>query len=242
MKRNNALFKQPLRIKESKCTIISDKRFGIDIASSSIRKNRNLLEKYCRENPFFLDALDPIKVNNAPIVVELMANYGEKAGVGPMASVAGVLADLAVLDMKNEGCEVAVVENGGEVSAFSNIPIDVGLAAGDTSLSNRFGFRLVNFPIGVATSSARFSHALSFGEADAVTIFCKNAGLADAAATAVCNEVKGEEYSNAIEFGIKKAKSISGVLGVLIIYNELIGTWGSIPKIIKINPEKRNSN
>ena len=137
MKRNNALFKEPLRIKESNCTIISDKRFGIDIASSSIRKNRNLLEKYCRENSSFLDALNPINVINAPIIVELMANYGEKAGVGPMASVAGVLADLAVLDMKNEGCEVAVVENGGEVSALSNIPIDVGLSAGDTSLSNR---------------------------------------------------------------------------------------------------------
>ena len=238
MKGNNGLFKEPLRIKESNCTIISNKKLGIDIASSSIRKNRSDLEKYCNENPFFLNALEPVQVTNAPLVVELMAKYAEKARVGPMASVAGVLADLAVLDMKNGGCEVAVVENGGEVSAISNMPIDVGLSAGDTSLSNRFGFRLNVFPIGVATSSARFSHALSFGEAEAVTIFCKNAGLADAAATAVCNEVKGEEYGAAIESGIRKAKSIEDVLGVLIIYNELIGTWGNIPKIIKINPEK----
>ena len=238
MKEKNRLFKEPLRIKESSCTIISDKKFGFEIANSSIRKNRNDLEKYCKKDSSFLDALEPIPVTNAPLVVELMADYAKKAEVGPMASVAGVLADLAVLDMKSGGCEVAVVENGGEVSAFSNTPIDVGLSAGDTSLSNRFGFRLTDFPVGVATSSARFSHALSFGEAEAVTIFCGNAGLADAVATAVCNEVKGKEYGDAIKLGIKKAKSIPDVLGVLIIYNELIGTWGNIPKIIKINSEK----
>jgi len=166
-----------------------------------------------------------------------MAKSATKANVGPMASVAGVLADLAVLDMKNKGCEVAVVENGGEVSAISNVPIDVCLSAGDVSLSNRFGFRLNDFPIGLATSSGRFSHALSFGEAEAVTIFCKTAGLADAVATAVCNVVKGKQYNEAIELGIQKGRSIPDVLGVLIIYHELIGTAGKIPKIIKINPD-----
>ena len=50
---------------------------------------------------------------------------------------------------------------------------------------------LTEFPIGVATSSGRFSHALSFGDAEAATVFCKNASLADAAATAVGNVVKG---------------------------------------------------
>jgi ApbE superfamily uncharacterized protein (UPF0280 family) len=166
-----------------------------------------------------------------------MANYAAIANVGPMASVAGVLADLAVLDMKNIGCEVAVVENGGEVSAISDVPIDVGLSAGDVSLSNRFGFRLSDFPIGLATSSGRFSHAFSFGKAEAVTVFCEKAGLADAAATAVCNVVKGDKYSEAIECGIQMAKSIKDVLGVLILYHELIGTAGKIPKIIKVNPE-----
>ena len=90
-----------------------------------------------------------------------------------MAAVAGVLADLAVKDMLHAGCEVAVVENGGEVSAVSNMPIDVALAAGDAPLSKRFGFRLTDFPAGVATSSGRFSHALSFGDAEAATVFCK---------------------------------------------------------------------
>jgi hypothetical protein len=163
-----------------------------------------------------------------------MAQAAEKAGVGPMAAVAGVIADLAVNDMINTGCEVAIVEDGGEISATSNIPIDVAVAAGDEPLSKKFGFRLVNFPIGVATSSGRFSHALSFGDAEAATVFCKNAALADAAATSVGNVVKGEDVQVAIKAGISKGLSIEGVLGVLIIYKRQVGTAGKIPQIIKV--------
>jgi len=95
---------------------------------------------------------------------------------------------------------------------------------------------------GVATSSGRFSHALSFGEADAVTIFCETAGMADATATAVCNVVKSNRSDEAIKIGIEKAKSIQNVLGVLIIYNDLVGTAGNIPKIIKINKKNTSQN
>src|SRR3990170_957377 len=138
--------------------------------------------------------------------------------------------------MLSAGCEVAVVEDGGEVSAVSNVPVDVALAAGDEPLSRKFGFRLTAFPIGVATSSGRFSHALSFGDAEAATVFCGNAGLADAAATAVCNVVKGDDYQIAIQSGIDKALSIQGVEGVLIIYKGFVGTGGRIPQIIKVDP------
>ena len=106
--------------------------------------------------------------------------------------------------MISTGCEVAVVEDGGEISAQSNIPVDVAVAAGEEPLSKQFGFRLIEFPIGVATSSGRFSHALSFGDAEAATVFCKNASLADAAATAVGNVVKGEDVNSAIKAGIEK--------------------------------------
>ncbi len=162
-----------------------------------------------------------------------MAQAAQKANVGPMAAVAGVIADLAVNDMLKIGCKVAVVEDGGEISANSDRPIDVALAAGNEPLSKRFGFRLSQFPIGVATSSGRFSHAFSFGDAEAATVFCKNAGLADAVATAVGNVVKGEA-NNGIEVGIKRALSIEGVEGVMILYKGQVGTAGKIPEIIKI--------
>ncbi len=229
------LFREAFLLKETQCTIISDKESAIQLAIDSIKMNRKALESYTEINPPFLRSLEPVTVPSEPSVAKLMAEAAEKANVGPMAAVAGVLADLAVKNMKTTGCEIAVVENGGEISAFSNKPVDVAVAAGDEPLSKRFGFRLTDFPVGVATSSGRFSHALSFGDAEAAVVFCKNAGLADAAATAICNMVKGEECQAAIRAGIDKALSISGVMGVLILYKGLAGTAGKIPQIIKVN-------
>jgi ApbE superfamily uncharacterized protein (UPF0280 family) len=69
-------------------------------------------------------------------------------------------------------------------------------------------------------------------------VFCRNAGLADTAATAVGNVVKGEEYQGAIQAGISKALSIKGVEGVLIIYKGCVGTAGKVPQIIKVAVSK----
>ena len=229
------MFKRVFELKESRGTVIADREDAIDVAVESIRRNREALEDYAEVHPRFLFSLEPVKVPAQPLVARLMAEAAAKACVGPMAAVAGVLADLAVKDMLSAGCEVAVVEDGGEVSAVSNVPVDVALAAGDEPLSRKFGFRLADFPIGVATSSGRFSHALSFGDAEAATVFCGNAGLADAAATAVGNVVKGDDYQAAIQRGIEKAHSIEGVEGVLIIYNGFVGTAGKIPRIIKVD-------
>jgi ApbE superfamily uncharacterized protein (UPF0280 family) len=228
------LHREAFTLKESQCHVIADTQAGIQAAKTSLKQNRQQLEAYIETNPIFLHTLEPVAVPTEPLVAQLMAEAAEKAAVGPMAAVAGVLADLAVKDMVSAGCKVAVVENGGEISATANTPIDVAVAAGDEPLSKRFGFRLTEFPIGVATSSGRFSHAFSFGDAEAATVFCKNAGLADAAATAVCNVVKGEDCQAAIQVGISKALSIQGVEGVLIIYKGFTGTAGKIPKIIKV--------
>lgn len=229
------MFKRVFEIKESRGVIIADKEEAIEVAVESLKRNRKALEEYAKANPKFLFSLKPVKPPDTPLVAKLMAEAAEKANVGPMAAVAGALADLAVKDMLNAGCTTAVVEDGGEISAMSNKPVDVALAAGDEPLSKRFGFRLADFPIGVATSSGRFSHALSFGDAEAATVFCDNAGLADAAATAVGNVVKGEDCQAAIQQGIDRALSIEGVEGVMILYKGFVGTAGKIPQIIKVD-------
>ena len=231
------LFKEAFQIKETQGTIITDKEQGVQAAIASIKRNRKALEEYAARNPIFLIAFEPVSVPAEPLVARLMAEAAEKAGVGPLAAVAGVLADLAVKEMLAVGCKVAVVEDGGEVSAVSDGAVDVAIAAGDTPLSKRFGFRLTDFPIGIATSSGRFSHAFSFGDAEAATVFCENAGLADAAATAVGNVVKGEDCEAAVQRGIDKALSIEGVEGVLVMYKGFTGTAGKIPQIIKVDPK-----
>ena len=233
------LFKRAFRYKESDCTIISDRKEAIETAISSIKRHLMLLEEYIKKHSRFLFSLKPVMaLEDAPEVARLMAEASEKAAVGPMAAVAGVLADLAVKEMINSGCKVAVVEDGGEVSAISNQPIDIGFAAGDEPLSNEMGFRLKEFPVGVATSSGRFSHAFSFGDAEAVTIFAVDAGVADAAATAVANLITGDDVQEVIKRGIDRALSIDGVKGVFILYCGVVGKAGAIPELIKVNPSK----
>jgi ApbE superfamily uncharacterized protein (UPF0280 family) len=232
---SNELFKENYTYKDSACHIISDISQGITAAKESITRNYQTLENYIRTHQLFFYTFDPIPVPNEPLVAKLMAIAAQKANVGPMAAVAGVIADLAVADMQKIGCKVAVVEDGGEISAVSDRPIDVALSAGNELLSKRFGFRLNEFPIGLATSSGKFSHAFSFGDAEAATVFCKDAGLADAAATAVGNVVKGT-VEVGIKAGLKQGLSIPGVLGVFILYQGKVGTAGKIPQIIKIEP------
>lgn len=79
--------------------------------------------------------------------------------------------------------------------------------------------------MGVCTSSGTVGPSLSFGNADAVCILSKSAGLADAAATAVGNRVREKRD---IEQGLLTGKEIEGVLGMLIIIGERMGAWGSI--------------
>ena len=153
-----------------------------------------------------------------------------------MAAVAGVIADLAVEDMLRQAARWRLWRMAAKSPQSQTSPLDVAVAAGEEPLSKRFGFRLTEFPIGVATSSGRFSHALSFGDAEAAVVFCKNASLADAAATAVGNVVKGEDPKAGIQAGISKGLSIEGVEGVLIIYQGQVGTAGKIPQMIKIAP------
>lgn len=229
------LLKENYLYKESVCHIVSDTPQGIDAAKESIERNYGELETYIRGHQKFFYTFDPIPAPEEPLVAKLMALAAQKADVGPMAAVAGVIADLAVKDMLKVGCKVAVVEDGGEISAVSDRPVDVALAAGNEPLSKRFGFRLAEFPIGVATSSGRFSHAFSFGDAEAATVFCSEAGLADAAATAVGNVVKGP-VDEGIAAGLKRGMGISGVLGVLVLYQGQVGTAGKIPQLIKVEP------
>jgi ApbE superfamily uncharacterized protein (UPF0280 family) len=234
--RKKDLIKRAFHLKESNCTIISDREDTIEKAVKAIEHHRGHLEKYIQEHQEFLYSLKPVPVGKGPRVVKLMAEASLKADVGPMAAVAGVLADLAVEEMVDAGSKVAVVENGGEVSAVSNQSIDIALAAGDAPLSREMGFRLKEFPVGVATSSGLYSHALSFGEAEVVTIFAVDAGVADAAATAVANLIKGDDVRGIIKQGVDRALDIEGVKGVFILYRGIVGKAGQVPELIKVNP------
>jgi ApbE superfamily uncharacterized protein (UPF0280 family) len=224
-------------IKQTNMVIQTDIPKAVNVAKAAVRIHRVYLEDYIRRNPLFLASLEPIEVeDNAPEIIRRMAAAGLEADVGPMAAVAGALADLAVEAMGKTNAKVRVVENGGEIAAVSDVPIYIGVYAGDSPISGKIGFRVsyLDMPIGVGTSSATVSHAISFGQADSATVFAYNAALADAAATATGNAVKGRDVEASIQKGLEAAEKIKGVKGAFIIRGRHVGAVGRIPELVKI--------
>jgi len=196
-------------------------------ARESVLKYRHQLETYIAMNPGFQQSLVPLPEDPyAPEIVKEMFQTSQRAGVGPMATVAGAMADLVSKDLLNLSQEV-VVENGGDIYLASSKERTVGIYAGDSPLSLKIGIVISpdETPLGVCTSSGTVGPSLSFGNANAVCILSKSSALADAAATAVGNVVKGKKD---ISLGLGRAREIEGVLGTLIIVEEKMGVWGKI--------------
>lgn len=227
------LTRHQYQIGETRGVIITDHPPAILDALDCIREQRRLLLEYIRANPSFEHSLEPVDVVDASEVVLQMVQVSKKAGVGPMAAVAGVFADLAAETMIKNNAVVAIVENGGEAVLYSDRPIIVSVGAGNNPLSERIGFNVSKFPCGVATSSGRHSHAFSMGDSDTVTVFAENAGLADAAATAAANMVLGEPGFD-VKAGVDAALVIRGVHGALAIRDDRVSTGGVLPQIVAV--------
>ena len=192
-----------------------------------VLKYRSLLEKYIERHPAFLTSLEPLPVSqDAPHIVREMAAAAEKTGVGPMASVAGAIAEFVGTDLLAFSPEV-IVENGGDIFLKSLRKRTVGIYAGKSPLTGKIGLEIngQDTPLGICTSSGTVGHSLSFGKADAVIAVARSATLADAAATAIGNLVSQPgDITRGIEFG----KSIIGLKGVVIIKDDNIGLWGEV--------------
>lgn len=192
-----------------------------------LQKYRTPLEKYIEQNHTFLTSLEPITVGeDAPRIVKMMAEAGRKVGVGPMASVAGAIAELVGMELLDFSPEV-IVENGGDIFIKSIATRLVGIFAGDSPFTGKIGLEIEgkDTPLGVCTSSGTVGHSLSFGKADAVIVLSPSTALADAAATAIGNLiVNAEDIPRGIEF----ARSIAGLKGLVIIIKDKMGMWGEV--------------
>jgi len=192
-----------------------------------VLKYRGYIESYIHAHPQFARTLFPWHIQGpaSKIVID-MATAGQYAGVGPMAAVAGAIAECVGKELLLSSDEI-VVENGGDVYIKLNREVVTTIYAGKSPLSMRIGIRIdsTGEPIGICTSSGRIGHSYSMGKADAVCVISKSCAIADAAATAICNQVKS---TNEIERAISFGKKISGVSGIAVVVGEKLGVWGKI--------------
>lgn len=189
---------------------------------------RHQLESYISAFPAFVNSLVPLPDDPmAPPLVRHMLAAAKRAGVGPMASVAGAIAQAVGLALKPHTSAV-IVENGGDCYLDMEEETTVGIYAGPGSpFSGKIGLRFSadSFPLGICTSSGTVGHSLSFGKADAVTVAAGDAALADAAATTLGNMVKSAPD---IGHALEKAREIPSLIGVLILVKDKMGAWGDI--------------
>jgi len=200
-----------------------------DLSADAVRlvlAARAELEAYLSAHPAFgaTHAPHPVDDTAGPLV-RAMAAAAERAGVGPMAAVAGAIAEhvargLAALS------ERVVVENGGDLYLIGRRDLTVALHTGEHGATG-VGLRLrgADLPLAVATSSGTFGHSHSYGTADTVTVLARDGALADAVATAAGNRVHApDDVHAALAFSL----GVEGVRAAVVTAGGAIGVLGDV--------------
>ena len=196
-------------------------------AKESVLLHREYIESFIQQHPDFSISLVPLQIPRpVPGIIADMLDAAAGSGVGPMAAVAGAIAEHVGHDLLQFSQEI-IIENGGDVFIQTNQPVTIGIFANRSPLNMRIGLKIDcrDGPMAVCTSSGTVGHSISFGTADAVTVVSRSCAVADAAATAIANQVKQKaDVHKAISFG----KDIKGVKGLIVIKNDKAGMWGDI--------------
>jgi ApbE superfamily uncharacterized protein (UPF0280 family) len=229
----NGLVNFQVRHKETDLHIQADLNLE-DEVSKWVIEVRLSIEGYARSHPGFLESYTPLPEDPfAPSIVRDMLESSATAGVGPMATVAGAIAQHI-----GKRCVVVtsgevIVENGGDVFVWVLKPITSAIWAGTSPLSGRVGIAIASgrMPLGICTSSGTVGHSRSLGKADAVTVVSQSVSLADATATSIGNMVRTERD---IDSGLSALREIPGVLGGVIIKGTKLGIWGQI-ELVPLN-------
>lgn len=193
---------------------------------------RYQLERYLADRPQIQASFEPYLLEaDAPLILQKMARAGNQAGVGPMAAVAGAIAEAVGLFLLDYTSEV-IVENGGDIFISVNEPVNIGVYAGNSPLSGKLALHIepARTPLGVCTSSATVGPSLSLGNADAAVAISSSTPLADAAATALGNMVNSsDDFQVALDY----ARSLDQISGALLICGDKIAAWGEV-ELVKV--------
>lgn len=203
-----------------------------EVVAEEIVRQRAVLDAYVRAHAEFLTSLAPVPLRaGAPDVAQRMARAASLVGVGPMAAVAGAMAQLAAEAALQAGADEAIVDNGGDMYLCITAPVVVGLHAGGARLGDRLGFSLTPdaTPVAICSSSGTMGRSTSLGRCDLATVVTPDAALADAAATLAANLVTTADDMDA---ALERIVGIEGIQGVLIVKDDRVGLAGRLPQLV----------
>jgi uncharacterized protein len=215
-----------VKVRETDLWIAAGRRLESE-ARDLVFAARQSLESYLNDRREILSALSPAADDPlAPPIVQEMIRASRSAGVGPMASVAGAIAERVGRGLLRYTDQV-VVENGGDVFLSLGRSVTVGVFAGRSPLSRRIGLSIPQgeMPVGVCSSSGSIGHSLSLGRADAACVVGASTALADAAATALGNRV---HVRSDLDKAASWAAGIAGLRGGVVILGKAMAAWGNV--------------
>lgn len=198
-----------------------------DAAYRILVQLREELDTHIKEHPGFLYSLSPLdQPADCPETAAVMYRASQAAGTGPMAAVAGAIAEFTGRELLRYS-QAVIVENGGDIWLSAPDPVVIAIYAKNIYFRDNIAVRINprQMPCSVCTSSPKLGHSLSFGKADSVTIIAVSGALADAAATMTCNMVQDE---SSMESALERALSVPGVAGGLIIFRDKLALQGDL--------------
>lgn len=212
-------------MKETDLLVSAEKDLTAEVRAA-VWKYRRQIEGYIGSDSRFKEALTPLEVDSlAPRIVREMAAAAKKAGVGPMAAVAGAVAEFAGRELLLLSPQI-ILENGGDIFMATGRERRISILTEQASLPQvDLLVRPEKTPVGICTSSGKEGPSLSLGRADAVTVISPSALLADAAATAAGNLVQSKrDVQKALDF----LRALPGVTGGVVLMEGEMGFWGEI--------------
>ncbi|MBN1444516.1 MAG: UPF0280 family protein [Candidatus Omnitrophica bacterium] len=223
---NAELEKFQVRVEETDLLVMAERNLKKEVGEEVI-KQRAAIKNYIKSHPEFYTSFSPLQAENSDEIIRLMCDSSKMTYTGPMASVAGAIAEITgrrIIPLTKQ----VFIENGGDIFAVMHRDFTVGIYAGSSPLSLKIGLRVKGgyTPSGIATSSGTVGHSFSCGKADAVTVLSGSAAFADGAATYFGNLITGENIEGRlIEEELKKFPFIDGIL---IIKGKELFAWGKI--------------
>ena len=205
----------------------------LDVVTRQIVRQRSILERYLARHAEFGQSLSPVApLPDAPEVARRMARAAAATGVGPMAAVAGTMAQLAAEAAIDDGADEAIVENGGDMFLVCRQEVIVGLYPGPGPLADTLALAVEPnaTPMAICSSSGTMGHSVSFGQCDLATVVARDAALADAAATLAANRVKTPDDLGP---ALQRILAIDGVDGILLVKTDRLALAGQLPPLVR---------
>ena len=191
-------------------------------------KHWEQLEAYIAGHSTFKTSFVPMPVGpGAPAVVRSMGAAAEAAGVGPMLTLPGAMAEAVARDLSQHARNV-VVSTEGDTFAMHHraqtFVVEPAMGAGRPGIAVRIA---AGRPFAFYASAGRSRINPGIGHARVVAVLAEHGAVADAAASAIGLAMHLPTH---VDRALEAARRlvVCGMRGVVILAGSQIGVWGEM--------------